>query len=291
MGDKIAFFLRALLESLYENQTKILDIVQTEVGSSGNGSFVNPFVGFGGEIKNYLSNIAIGICGIFFCIEMLKQTLKGDGFKFEDILTTAYKYVLAVACISVGNQFMNALEATAMDVISRSTGSLGGADINALTYGESINKMLDVLESKSKEIGIIDGVLTMGTLLIPMLAIKIVGMVGVVMAYGRLFELTMYSIIYPLPCGALLLDQGRITKRFIAGYGACALQGAFMIISVHLFQFMTVNEIQKITDAITSKGVNEGMGQGAFTLLMASLVMLIGMTKSSTWARRLMGEE
>lgn len=301
MSTVIEMFLSTLLESLAVTIEKISYILKINpiVGGAdctfADGTkFSDPFFGFGDPIRKTLRNIAISICALLFCIEFIKRLMKMGKFEMEDIMIVAYKFVLARAALDIGNQLLGAMTSTAVSIISNIVDKNNGGfnlDITGENgYGQNVIALIKALKKAGETLGITESIGIVATLLIPLLAIKIIGMVGICLAYGRLFELYMYHIIYPIPCGALLFDQGRVTKKFLTSYFACALSGAFMMLSIYLFKFMTENELSIITKKIESDGI-QSLGSTSFTLLLASLIMLIGMTKSSSWARRMLGEE
>lgn len=300
MNEVIVWFVEALLSMLGETEAKTLDIIQCDPSKPTSGSFSNPFYNFGTTITDHLTNIAVSICALLFCIEFIKKLMKMGKFEMEDIMVVAYKFVLAKAALDIGNQLMTAMFATGSKVLTGSImtkleNSNGEViDLSSSAYNTAIVKLLSNTKTAVENLGFLQTIGVLATLLIPLIAIKIISMVGYAMAYGRLFELTMYHIIYPIPCSALLFDQGRVTKRFLTSYFACVLQGAFMIISICIFNFISVNCLTELTKAMETAGDGffmENLGKVAFELLMASLIMVIGMTKSSSWARRMLGEE
>lgn len=306
MNEGVGYFIRVLLEELGDTEQKIQDMLSCDPINDDKiyqywdanhkwVSMVNPFEDFGTNITKLFTSIAISFCAIFFCIEFIKRLMKMEKFSFEDIFYVAYKFLFARFALSIGSDLLGAFASIGDTLLADLPTHFAakGTDwsVTGPTYGDNLNNLLVTIENKSSSLGIIDSMKIMGTILIPLLAIKIVCMVCTVMAYGRLFELAMYQIIYPIPCCTLLYENGRIMRKFMLGYFALVLQGFFMLLSLYIFHYMTINVLVDINDAINKDGLTQGMTGNAFILLMGALIMLIGMTKSSSWARRMLGEE
>ena len=286
--ETVVGILKYLMSDITQNQLIISSIIYLDPST-------NPIVNAQRSITNTLTSYATVICGVLYMIEFLKMTIKVEGVKYEYILSIGFKFVLARAALSIGSQVLLAITATANDLASN-TLDIGSISISAQpfhdwyfvtvtdqNFEDALNEMIKAVENtKGKTM---DLILTTIVMLIPLCASKIILFIGVIMAYGRMFEMSMYQIMYPLPCGLMLMDHGRIPKRFFASYFACALQGPIMILSVQIFKGMVITSMAEITQA-----GGDSMYPLAFSLLMGSLFMLMGMLRSGTWANRIIGE-
>ncbi|MBQ8967280.1 hypothetical protein [Ruminococcus sp.] len=280
-------FFESLLESIPSQKEELLAVLQLD-GSK------NPFEGVSIQLTTTLTNYAYIICAIVFMIEFLKYTIKIEGVKLEYVAGLGFKFAVARSALDIGRDLLLAITATANSLVLSAVNtqavyyaydSSGKLVSQSVTGGisENIEAIKTLINKTLEDAGMFDAIVPLITLSLPFIAIKVIMFIGIIMAYGRMFEMTIYQIMYPLPCGMMLLDQGRIPKRFFASYCACALQGPIMIMSVSLFEgFMTraVAEAETVQD----------LSAVAFTTLMAALMMLMGMLKSGQWANRVLGE-
>lgn len=289
-GKTISGFFGYILKDLVDKQVQIADIVQLK---DTYGLYDN---GYLKSITTTLETYATIICGVMFMIEFIKLTIKVEGVKIEYVLSVAFKFVLARAALSIGWQFIEAFMATANELTGVAVGvsfshaslpaGVAGPTIPpALDFGSVVEKLQKDVKEACENVGFFEGIGLLVQMLIPFMAVKVIGFVGVVMAYGRVFEIAMYRLMYPIPCALLLLDHGRVPKRFLASVCACALQGPIMIISTKFFQAMVVG-----TCASLDKTNADYVKEVAFSMLMASMVMLMGMMKSGQWANKIVGE-
>ena len=285
--ESVVNFFKSLVSSIPSQEQDMLSIIKMDPS-------MNPFDGVSMGITSVLTNYATVICGVLFMIEFLKYTIKIESVKFEYVVGLGLKFAVAKAALSIGGTIIDALTATANDLVTAAARNNTVTVVNAAdgnntlvltdaTVSGNVDKIVEIIQNTLNDLNFIQAIVPLVTLLLPLLAIKIILYVGVVMAYGRMFELTMYRMMYPLPCGMLLLDHGRIPKRFFASYCACALQGPIMVLSVQLFEAFLTKAVNEAKDA-------NDLSSLAFTMLMAGLMMVMGMLKSGQWASKIVGE-
>jgi hypothetical protein len=223
-------------------------------------------------ISDIIKPIALTIISIIFLIEFLKITIKMDILKWEYGLRIFFKLVFAKVAIDISFSLLTAIYATAAEWIQ------GAGAVNSTlgaTVSSAINKLI-INMTWYEALGLVS---TMG---ISFLAIWISGILIVVVAYARMFELYVYIAIAPLPCAFLPLEESRIAKKYFLSFAGVCLQGLFIIISIKLYQAICSDVL---IDAINNSAT---LADIAYNMLLGSLVLVMAVVKSGTWAKNIM---
>jgi len=117
---------------------------------------------------------------------------------------------------------------------------------------------------------------------ISFLVIWLAGLIIIVMAYARAFELLIYIAVAPLPCAFVPLEHSRITKKFFLSFAGVVLQGLFIILSIKLYQAICVSAIIPAVNAATE------LSEISFNMLLGSIVLVMAVIKSGSFAKSLM---
>ena len=269
MKDLVYSWIEQMLTSVDGNIASVVSILSA--GFWG-GSWCNWAKGIA---TSTIEPIALTIISICFFVEFLKITIQMDILKWEYALKCFFKFVFAKVCIDVAFDLLDAIYATAAEWVASigASGTSVGNDAWQAIKGEldgyKFLEMAGVLASS----GII------------FIAIWVVTIIIQVIAYARKFEITLLLAISPLPCAFLPLEDGgasRIPKKFFINFAGTCLQGVFIIMSVKLYEFLCTEEI----DAAIAAGGSPGMIAGQ--LLLATLVLVMAVTKSSGWAKAIL---
>ena len=265
--DWIVNWLTSMLAGFDGNVETAVRVLTEDIFTPANGMFQ-----IAQDISNVIKPVALVIITILFLIEFLQITIKMDILKWEYALRVFAKFVLAKATIDVSVALMEAIYATASEWIvgSGSVGSSLGA-----TVGLAIAPTLTNI-SWYEALGLVT------TMMLPFLGVWLVGLMIVVMAYARTFELMIYIAVSPLPCAFLVSENIRMTKRFFLSFASVCLQGLFIIISIKLYERICTTAI---LSAITS---STNISDIAFNMLLGALVLMMAVTKSGTWAKAIM---
>ena len=286
IADTVKEFIINGVSSLDDSVTQISNILKTDVFATywnGSGGEINPFGTIINSFYPCTLNLAYTIIAAFFFVDFIKTTMKMDIMRVEYGLTCFFKFVFARVAIEASTRLMAAFLATATSWINyaMSINVSNSSDTFSHICSTAITTIWEDLET-------IEAVLMFGIMLIPILFIKIVGVVGIVLAYTRHFELTMYHCIFPLPCAGIVLDDSRMTKRFFLSYFATALQGVFMILTIKIYEAMlTASFSNLISNAAGDTNISQIMNMG-FNMMIASMVLLTGLMKSGRWAEKVL---
>lgn len=230
---------------------------------------------FGRGVQGIVTPIALTIVSICFLIEFLKITIQMDILKWEYALKCFFKLVFAKVCIDLSTDVLSAIYATCAEWIN-SVGT-GSVAIGSLVWGE----IKDSVENASL-LGIIGIFLSSGIIF---LAIKIITIVINVMAYARKFEICILMAVAPIPCAFLPLEDGgasRIPKKYILNFASSCLAGLFMIMSIRLYSILVENTLKTQILLLTDFGAQVGQ------VLLATLVLVMAIIKSGSWASKVL---
>ncbi len=270
MKEFIKNWIQSILLSLDGNIQKVVSILSNDFWKPGNAWY-----DFAISISTVIEPISLTIVTICFLIEFLKITINMNVLKWEYGTKVIIKFILAKVCIDVSFTLLGAIYATCAEWIS----SVG---TSASTVG---NTAWTVIETEIDGYGFMETlglVVSMGLIF---LAIWLVSLMVQVIAYARKFELVIYLAVAPLPCAFLPLEDNnmsRIPKKYVFSFASVCLQGLFIIMSIKLYGVLCNEEIQ----ATISAGGN--VGDIAGQILIASLVLIMAVVKSSSWAKSIL---
>lgn len=229
--------------------------------------------------------IALMIITICFLLEFLKITMQMDVLKWEYALKCFFKLVFAKVCIDLSTFVLSAIYVTAAEWIVQA-GSLpldvGPSGSTTSSLGFNTWKIISTEVNKANLLGILGIFISVGIVFIAINAIMVVVQV---MAFARQFEICIYVAIAPLPCSFLPLEDGgmaRIPKKYFLTVASSCLAGLFMIMSIKLYELLATQVIQDKIDS------GAGVGGVAGELLLASLILVIAVIKSGSWASKIL---
>ena len=217
-----------------------------------------------------LQTIALQIAGICLLIELAQVATKVDILKWEHGLKICVKMVLTVVFISNLDRVLRAFYDQGVELVSSVGGVRRTSNVPASWWsdrdsffnqsiapptarlGEQINENFEMVVSMVE--GTWQTLAMFMIVLVLLLAVFACGIVVRVIAYLRMFELSLYIIVSPLPCGFFPLGNGdgsgfsRITTKFIKSFAAVCLQGMMIIICLQLFTIIVSGTLDQIID-------------------------------------------
>ena len=122
------------------------------------------------------------------------------------------------------------------------------------------------------------------------LIMKIIMILANVMVISRLFELTVYTLVAPIPLSTLACDGlSDVGKGFLKSYAAVTLQS--LIIAIMFIAYSAVNNV---LFKMAQQGVSPDLTTQSFALdgwigLITTITLGIGVMSSGTWAKRICG--
>ena len=225
--------------------------------------------------------VVIAIC---LLIEVAQVAAKVDLIKWEHGLKVAVKMCLAKVMIDTAPTFLEACYYQAskwITSVAASGTNLGGQ----LTH--NINTYVDELS------GFFEPMMALFSLLIPIMAIKICGLLVEVIAYGRMFEMYCLLAVSPLPCAFFPLGDGsgggfsRITRKFILNFVGVCLHGVMIMISIKVYGLIIVSVAKNMGSAAGSDAV-ASINNLCYAMLLGGIVLVMACAKSGQWAKSIL---
>ena len=276
--DKIEEFFRELLlggikanlESMFLDINNQVNSVAADVGKTP--------MGWNGEVFSFIKNIndsvIIPIAGLIItailCIELINMVMQKNNMHDTDTFEF-FKYIIkmwvAVWLVSHAFEFSMAVFDVAQSMVNKAAGVI---NTSAVVSGDQIVQMVEAL--KDKGLGELIMILFETSLI--KVAIQGISIVIMLVVYGRMFEIYVYSSVSAIPFATMgNKEWGQIGTNYIKGLFALGLQGLFLMVCLGIYAVL-VKTIQ-ITDIHT----------GTFTILGYAILLGLMMLKSGTLAK------
>lgn len=265
--------IRSNLESMFIDINDKVSAVAAEVGKSPS-AFNSEVYGF---IKNINDSVVIPIAGLIItavlCIELIQMVMQKNNMHDSDTFEL-YKYVIkmfiAVYLVSHAFEFAMATFDVAQVLVSKAAGVI---NTSAVVDPNSIVAMVEAL--KVKEISELIGI-ALETSLVKLI-IQGVSILIMIITYGRMFEIYIYSSVSALPFATMgNKEWGSIGTNYIKGLFALGLQGLFLMVCLGVYAVLV--KTVDITDIHSS----------IFTLLGYTVLLGLTMLKTGTVAKSIM---
>lgn len=276
--DKIEEFFRELLlggikanlESMFLDINNQVNNVAADVGKTP--------MGWNGEVFSFIKNIndsvIIPIAGLIItavlCIELINMVMQKNNMHDTDTFEF-FKYIIkmwiAVWLVSHAFEFSMAVFDVAQHMVNKAAGVI---NTSATVSGNQIVAMMDTL--KEKRLGELVMILFETSLI--KVAIQVISVVIMLVVYGRMFEIYVYSSVSAIPFATMgNKEWGQIGTNYIKGLFALGLQGLFLMVCLGIYAVLV--KTIKITDIHTS----------TMTILGYAVLLGLMMLKSGTLAK------
>ena len=177
---------------------------------------------------------------------------------------------IAVWLVSHAFQFSMAVFDVAQHMVNKAAGVI---NTSAVISGDQIVTMVEGLKDK----GLGELVMILFETSLIKIAIQGISIVIMLVVYGRMFEIYVYSSVSAIPFATIgNKEWGQIGINYIKGLFAIGLQGLFLMVCLGIYTVL-VKTIQ-ITDIHTS----------TFTILGYAVLLGLMMLKSGTLAKSIL---
>lgn len=294
MADKLMEAFLSLLSSAFtgfdECIKKAVEVLTDQMEING-APAMDTMLGYSDTLIPFCNLILAAL----WAMEMYSVAQKVDMIKWEHVLKLGVKYCFCVEALKIAPSFLRACYGQASSWMNSLKGedlSLGAKSLEKLVA----SGVLEEVDSVWSALGLIV------VALIVLLAIKICGLLIQVIAYGRMFEICVYVVASPLPISFLPLGNGngegfnRITIKFLRAFAAVCFQGVLMIIVLKVFDSLIGKAVFDLIKAATET-TEEGAAVASstttiinvlFQMLLASVALVMSMTKCNSWARNIL---
>ena len=279
--DKIEeFFREFLLGGIKANLESMFLDINSQVGNIAADVGKTP-MRWNGEVFNFIKSIndsvIIPIAGLIItavlCIELINMVMQKNNMHDTDTFEF-FKYIIkmwiAVWLASHAFEFSMAVFDVAQNMVNKAAGVI---NTSAVVSTDQIVQMVDAL--KDKELGELLMILFETSLV--KIAIQGISVVVMLVVYGRMFEIYVYSSVSAIPFATMgNREWGQIGANYIKGLFALGLQGLILMVCFGIYAVLvkTIN----ISDIHTS----------IFKVLGYAILLGLMMLKSGTLAKSIL---
>ena len=265
--------IQANLESMFLDINDKVGVVATDVGKTPMGWNGDVFA----FIKSINDSVIIPIAGLIItavlCIELINMVMQKNNMHDTDTFEF-FKYIIkmwiAVWLVSHAFEFSMAVFDVAQHVVNKAAGVI---NTSATVSGDQIVAMMDTLKEK----GLGELVMILFETSLIKVAIQVISVVIMLVVYGRMFEIYVYSSVSAIPFATMgNKEWGQIGTNYIKGLFALGLQGLFLMVCLGIYAVLV--KTIKITDIHTS----------TMTILGYAVLLGLMMLKSGTLAKSIL---
>lgn len=262
--------IQANLESMFLDINDKVGAVATDVGKTPMGWNGDVFA----FIKSINDSVIIPIAGLIItavlCIELINMVMQKNNMHDTDTFEF-FKYIIkmwiAVWLVSHAFTFSMAVFDVAQHMVNKAAGVI---NTSAVISGDQIVAMVDSLKDK----GLGELVMILFETSLIKVAIEVISIVIMLVVYGRMFEIYVYSSVSAIPFATMgNKEWGQIGTNYIKGLFALGLQGLFLMVCLGIYAVLV--KTIKITDIHTS----------TMTILGYAVLLGLMMLKSGTLAK------
>ena len=262
--------IQANLESMFLDINDKVGAVATDVGKTPMGWNGDVFA----FIKSINDSVIIPIAGLIItavlCIELINMVMQKNNMHDTDTFEF-FKYIIkmwiAVWLVSHAFEFSMAVFDVAQHMVNKAAGVI---NTSATVSGDQIVAMMDTLKEK----GLGELVMILFETSLIKVAIQVISVVIMLVVYGRMFEIYVYSSVSAIPFATMgNKEWGQIGTHYIKGLFALGLQGLFLMVCLGIYAVLV--KTIKITDIHTS----------TMTILGYAVLLGLMMLKSGTLAK------
>lgn len=265
--------IQANLESMFLDINDKVGAVATDVGKTPMGWNGDVFA----FIKSINDSVIIPIAGLIItavlCIELINMVMQKNNMHDTDTFEF-FKYIIkmwiAVWLVSHAFEFSMAVFDVAQHMVNKAAGVI---NTSATVSGDQIVAMMDTIKEK----GLGELVMILFETSLIKVAIQVISVVIMLVVYGRMFEIYVYSSVSAIPFATMgNKEWGQIGTNYIKGLFALGLQGLFLMVCLGIYAVLV--KTIKITDIHTS----------TMTILGYAVLLGLIMLKSGTLAKSIL---
>lgn len=214
------------------------------------------------------------MAAVLFCLmSLLEKTLTLENLSVERIAKFLLFFVVGKACLENSFEIMGWLYQMVAEII----GDLGAISQTGIPEAD-----FEALTAAIEGMSFWDKLLFEFKLTPVQFFMSIMRLIIKAIAIGRMMEVYIYVALAPLPLSTLVSSShSGVAKRFLQGYLGACLQGLIMLVSIMLYHALEV-QMGVTVDVDT-------MLSGSLDFMLVSVVLLMVLVKSGSWAKTVVG--
>ena len=245
------------------------------------------------SVPNLVSAIkgtSITLCVMFFLIDFFTKTLHLQWVTWENVMMLFIKMIVAKVCVDNAEFFTTMLYNGFNSFVTAISGTITQYSFIDTSDWKAVCQYFVSASQASQIMNNTDaGFLNFQPLILNMqisiqgLIMKIVMIIANVIVIARLFELTVYTLIAPVPLSTFACDGlSDVGKSFLKSYAAVTLQS--IVLAIMFIAYVAVNNA-----LIAGRIGSYNLTLDGILGLITTLTLGIGVMSSGAWAKRIVG--
>ncbi|WP_265884008.1 hypothetical protein [Clostridium perfringens] len=220
------------------------------------------------SIYNIILPVGMSLAVLYFVIDFLNKSVMLEYMRWENVVKSLFRLVVAKIILQNVFKLMTLILGVASNIIM----TIGS---NAPT----ISKIdFSVIQQQVDKMGFLDKIMYYISILPMGLIMDIIKWGVMLIVFGRMFEIFIYTALAPIPLAGFTGEATTSTaKNFLQDYAGVCLQGVVIIVACMLYGGL----MKDVTFSTNSSGIKD--------LILYSLVLLLVLVKSGSWAKKLTG--
>ena len=244
------------------------------------------------SLPNLVSAIkatSLTLCVMFFLIDFFTKTLHLQWVTWENVLMLFLKLIAAKVCVDNAELFTTMLYRGFNGFVNAISGTItqyrfiDGDDMTRAQFFVSASDASLIVNNVEAKFLDFSPLLLNLQIQILGLIMKIIMILANVVVIARLFELTVYTMIAPVPLSTFacdgLMDVG---KGFLKSYAAVSLQA--IVLAIMFLSYSAVN-----TALISGNIGAQNLTLNGLTGLITTLTLAMGVMQSGAWSKKICG--
>lgn len=241
------------------------------------------------SLMSAIKATALTLCVMFFLIDFFTKSLHLQWVTWENVLMLFIKLVVAKVCVDNAELFTTMLYRGFNSFINAISGTITqysfitGDDMTKAQYFVSASQAYQIVNDVDAGFLNFQPILLNLQITIQGLIMKIIMILANVVVIARLFELTVYTLIAPVPLSTFACEGlSDVGKGFLKSYAAVSLQA--IVLAIMFVAYSAVN-----TALISGRIGSTNLTLSGIMGLVTTLTLAMGVMQSGAWSKKICG--
>lgn len=241
------------------------------------------------SLMSAIKATALTLCVMFFLIDFFTKSLHLQWVTWENVLMLFIKLVVAKVCVDNAELFTTMLYRGFNSFINAISGTItqysfiSGDDMTKAQYFVSESQASQIVNNVDAGFLNFQPILLNLQISIQGLIMKIIMILANVVVIARLFELTVYTLIAPVPLSTFACEGlSDVGKGFLKSYAAVSLQA--IVLAIMFVAYSAVN-----TALISGRIGSTNLTLSGIMGLVTTLTLAMGVMQSGAWSKKICG--
>lgn len=232
---------------------------------------------------------ALTLCVMFFVIDFFTKSLHLQWVTWENVLMLFIKLIVAKVCVDNAELFTTMLYRGFNGFVNAISGTItqyrfiDGDDMTKAQFFVSASDASLIVNNVDAGFLNFQPLLMNLQISIQGLIMKIIMIIANVVVIARLFELTVYTLIAPVPLSTFACDGvSDVGKGFLKSYAAVSIQA--IVLAIMFIAYSAVN-----TALISGNIGSTNLTLNGIMGLVTTLTLAMGVMQSGAWSKKICG--